>query len=90
MYIDKLKKFFRLVYLKLWESIWFILDWGGINPRIIVSKNTILKLLKGKVECNNGKVFLGFTEVGIFDKKYEHCIWQNRGILEFEGSAHFG
>ena len=34
--------------------------------------------------------YFGFVDVGIFDKKYERSIWDNNGIFQFEGSAHFG
>ena len=43
-------------------------------------------LLKTK-KC---RVYFGFVDVGIFDKKYERSIWDNNGIFQFEGSAHFG
>ncbi|MEO2189151.1 hypothetical protein [[Clostridium] innocuum] len=43
-------------------------------------------MLKNK-KC---RVYFGFVDVGIFDKKYERSIWDNNGIFQFEGSAHFG
>ena len=67
--------------------------WEGlVNPIIIISKNTKLKRLSGNVFVKKKKcrVYFGFVDVGIFDKKYERSIWDNNGIFQFEGSAHFG
>lgn len=42
------------------------------------------------VKNKKWRVYFGFVDVGIFDKKYERSIWDNNGIFQFEDSAHFG
>jgi acetyltransferase-like isoleucine patch superfamily enzyme len=50
--------------------------------------------LKGKVVIANdtpvGGIKIGFGNVGIIDKKYDRCIWENCGIVEFKGKASIG
>lgn len=64
---------------------------GVVHPRIIVSKNTIIKSY-GEVVFNeaNSRVWLGFGEIGFVDNKRERTIWDISGRVEFVGNATFG
>lgn len=91
--MDKIKKLLSIGFIKTMILNFTYFGWGGItHPYIIVSRNTILKKVSGKVFIanKNSRVYFGFTEVGIFDKKYERSIWCNSGIIEFYGNTHFG
>lgn len=88
-----IKKIFRVSIVKTIRFNKFYFGWRGvINPRIFISKNTHIEKLEGNIVLNSqkGRIFIGFTEAGIFDKKYERSIWYNTGQIVFKGDAHFG
>ena len=59
---------------------------------VLVARNYALTELRGKVRVANprpGCVRLGYSSVGIFDKRYDRGIWQCSGEVDFEGDAAF-
>lgn len=63
---------------------------GGVKPKILISRNVILKTLKGEVSIENptlGGVKIGFGSVGIIDEKRDKTIWENSGNVCFQGHA---
>ena len=66
----------------------------AIRLPIIVSYNTRLKSIKGKVRFENrirfAQVFIGFGNVGIFDQRRRRTILEIEGQLIFRGKAFIG
>lgn len=92
--ITKLKTLFKVSFLK---TIRVNLKYFGVKyvfkPIILVSKNTKIYRLKGKVLAENksfGAIRVGFGFVGIVDRKYRRTIWDNDGTLEFKGTSFMG
>jgi len=83
-----------LMQLSIIKSAIFNIKYFGIKsmlkPKVLISKNTILKCLKGNVVVKNDKLFcikIGFGDVRIFDNKYQRTLIDNRGKIIFEGTA---
>lgn len=70
---------------------WKYFKWGGvIKPKVLCSRNVVLKNLGGKVSIENpilGGVKIGFGSVGIIDEKKEKTIWENNGEVNFQAHA---
>lgn len=68
--------------------------WGGaIHPYIIVSKNVIIRDLKGSVVIKNpsiGCIKLGFSNVAIKESKDISFVWENSGQITFNRDAIIG
>lgn len=65
---------------------------GGVRLPVLVSRNYVLAELRGTVRVANprpGCVRLGYSSVGIFDKRYDRGIWQSSGEVVFDGDAAF-
>lgn len=62
---------------------------GVLKPRIIASRNCMLKQVKGKVTIDESRVWLGFESIGFNDPRNDRLIWDIRGRLVFKGSASF-
>lgn len=66
----------------------------AIKLPIFVSKYTLFKKLGGKITINGpiktGMIKIGFTYVGITDKKYSRTILEIYGNIEFENKAFIG
>lgn len=63
---------------------------GLVKPKVLCSRNVILKRLDGNVmvdEPKLGGVKIGFGNVGIIDGKKEKAIWENCGIVCFQTHA---
>lgn len=67
--------------------------WGAIHPYIIVSKNVIIRDLKGSVVIKNpsiGCIKLGFSNVAIKESKDISFVWENSGQITFNRDAIIG
>ena len=62
---------------------------GVLHPKVIVSRNVVIKS-KGQVMINeNCHIWLGFGDIGFIDEKNERLVWDNNGIITFQGNAYF-
>lgn len=86
----KLNKLFKISLVHTVGLNMNYFGWSGVlHPRFIVSRNVIIKS-KGKVIIDDKRhVWLGFGEIGFVDKKEEHLIWDNTGVITFKGNAYF-
>jgi len=61
------------------------------HPKILCSKNVVIKEMKGKIIFNslheNTRLKLGFNSIGCFDEKRESTVFQNRGEIIIMGTA---
>ena len=61
---------------------------------VLVARNMRIRSLKGKVDLlgtiKPGIIRLGFGDMGHFDARDVRGIWDNRGIVSFEGAAYLG
>lgn len=68
--------------------------WGGvIHPVIIASRNLKINKLSGSVIARNlpvGSIEIGLGYVGIIDNKYTRAVWENAGVITFNGKTTFG
>ena len=65
----------------------------GFKLPVLVSRNFVLLRMGGGCiidEFNTGSVRLGFSGVGIFDKRYDRGIWECDGKVRFRGKASLG
>lgn len=66
----------------------------AIKFPVYVASNIHLMKTGGKVRIGSkivpGMIQIGFSEVGIFDKKRSRGIWQVSGLIVFEGTAILG
>lgn len=58
---------------------------GIVNCYIIAAKNLKILRLKGSIKFEHepqfGMIQIGFSNTGVFDKKYERSIWDNAGLI---------
>lgn len=91
--MGKIQKFFETSVLK---TIHFNLHYFGLKGMrfpVLVSRNYSLTSLNGTVSLNKPKtgcIRLGYSSVGIFDRRFDRGIWQCSGEVAFEGEASFG
>ena len=91
--MGKIQKFFETSVL---QTIHFNLHYFGLKGMrfpVLVSRNYSLTSLNGTVSLNKlktGCIRLGYTSVGIFDRRFDRGIWQCSGEVAFEGEASFG
>lgn len=91
--MGKIQKFFETSVLK---TIHFNLHYFGLKGMrfpVLVSRNYSLTSLNGTVSLNKlktGCIRLGYSSVGIFDRRFDRGIWQCSGEVAFEGEASFG
>lgn len=85
------------VILSLPKSIYFNLKYfpilTALKLPILISYRTKLASMKGRVvlgKIKTGIVKFGFGYVGIFDKNNSRSIWENSGIVHFNGKASIG
>lgn len=66
---------------------------GMLNPRIICSRNVVLRVMKGKIVVNDaaaGRIKIGFGIVGVFNEHKQSTVIENRGTIIFNGLATIG
>ncbi len=87
----------RYLETSIIKTLVFNVHYFGIKtifePYVLVSRNVRFQKLKGTVRIDNpklGSVKLGFGYVGIVDKRYIRTLWENTGVILFEGSANLG
>lgn len=91
--MGKIQKFFETSVLK---TIHFNLHYFGLKGMhfpVLVSRNYSLTSLNGTVSLSKlktGCIRLGYSSVGIFDRRFDRGIWQCSGEVAFEGEASFG
>lgn len=65
----------------------------AVKLPFFITIRTCLLETKGKVTIEGpvypGMIRIGFSEVGVFDKRYNRAIWEVRGNVHFEGNALF-
>ena len=90
-------KFQTLMQASILKTLYFNIKYEGIKgilkPKFLISKNTVLRCLKGKIVSNTNELFsikIGFGDVRIFDNKYERTLIDNRGIIKFSEKAFIG
>lgn len=95
--IRKIKKLKKLREISILNTLKFNFHYFNLKTAIklpvIVSKNVYLHTLEGSVnlrQIRTGIIELGFGDVGIFDKKYDKGIWENKGEIIFNGKANIG
>lgn len=96
-----MKKYLKLIFYLLkenYKTIYFNFKYFSFNTAIvfpvILSRNTCLKELKGKVIIEEppryGMIKIGFGDIGIFDKQKSRTILQIFGTLKFKSNAQIG
>jgi len=83
----------ELSVIKTLRFNWRYFKWSGLKLPVFVSKNFLLKDIRGNVEVSEyktGLIKLGFGNIGIFDKRYDRGIWENFGSVIFEGRSDIG
>jgi acetyltransferase-like isoleucine patch superfamily enzyme len=92
-------KFFKIIglfltYINL-KTIYFNFHYLSIREAlhlpVFLSRNTKLRCMKGKVKITSpvkpGMIQIGAEEIGIYDKRHNRPIWENRGTVLFHGKA---
>lgn len=80
------------------KSIYFNFNYFPLNKAIWlpirINRRCSLINLKGSLvidaEISPGMIQIGYGEVGIFDKRKEHSIWNVRGRIVFKGNCFLG
>ena len=77
--------YFTFHYLKFTQAIYF---------PVFIFRNTKLARMNGNIvvdkEIKWGKIRIGQYGVGTLDIKYDRTIWQNNGLVIFQGKAYIG
>lgn len=66
---------------------------GLVKLPVFVSRDVKLSVLKGEVKCSitkRGGIQLGYSDLGIVDEKYQRGIWENSGVVVFDGIVKLG
>lgn len=90
-----MKNFLKISFLKtiIFNFTYFKFNQALKFP-ILISSNFRLKSLSGKVnipkDSSFGLIKLGFGDVSIFDRKSSKGIWENNGIINFNGRTNIG
>lgn len=77
----------KLLEISMLKTVYFNLHYFGIKGMrlpVIVSKNVMLKNLRGGVKIESyktGNIRIGFERTGICDPKYQRSIWYVDGIV---------
>lgn len=95
--MNVLAKFTEFVF-DLPKTVIFNLKYFGVKGLfklpVLVSRKVKFVNTGGKVKLEGnlgfGIIRLGFSDVGIFDKRYDRTIWDVRGNVVFKGSARIG
>lgn len=92
-----MKKVEMLRKTNLIKTLLFNFKYFGIRGillcPVLIARNVKLECLEGKVQCNDpkrGGIKLGYSDLGIIDSRYQKAIWENKGIVIFEGRANLG
>lgn len=86
----------KLKELSIIKTLRYNLHYFGVRGfrfPVLVSRNFVLLRLGGRCLVDDfrpGSVRLGFSGVGIFDKRYDRGIWECDGEVEFKGKASLG
>jgi len=84
----------RLDYNTFYFNFTYFKFQDAIKLPVLVSKNTILKAIKGSVIIDGplyyGRVIIGGGHVGIFDKRRSKTMWEVSGTVNFKGKAYIG
>jgi acetyltransferase-like isoleucine patch superfamily enzyme len=74
--------FFNFHYLPFKEAIYL---------PFFLSRNTKLRRVGGSVilcgPLKPGMIRMGTSEIGLYDKKHNRTVWENSGVVTFQGSA---
>ena len=90
------KVIFRCFFLYLnWKTLYFNVVYlpfrEAIRLPVFLSRNTKLKCLKGSIKIYGirrpGMIRIGAEEIGIYDSKHNRPVWENSGLVVFEGHA---
>lgn len=58
---------------------------------VLVRYNTVIQSITGGVNlCKHNRLSLGFSDVSVFDAKYERAILDIKGVINIKGNASFG
>lgn len=79
-------------------TLLFNLKYLGLGSLFIlpirISRKTKIVNLKGRIQIkgklSGGMIKIGYSDVGIVDRRYERTIWDVRGTVVFCGSAQIG
>ena len=88
--------FGKLAEISIIKTLRFNLHYFGIHGfklPVLVSRNFVLLRMGGDCSIDNfksGAIRLGFSGVGIFDKRYDRGIWECNGKVQFRGKASLG
>ncbi|MBW1617932.1 acyltransferase [Empedobacter falsenii] len=90
-----MKNIFKISFIKtiIFNFTYFKFNQALKFP-VLISSNFRLKFLSGKVnipkDSSFGLIKLGFGDVSIFDRKSSKGIWENNGIINFNGRTNIG
>lgn len=90
-----MKNIFKISFIKtiIFNFTYFKFNQALKFP-VLISSNFRLKSLSGKVnipkDSSFGLIKLGFGDVSIFDRKSSKGIWENNGIINFNGRTNIG
>lgn len=90
--------FLKILYRLNYNTLFFNFNYFRFNQAIrfpvFVSRNVNLRKTSGEIlfeaPVKTGMIYLGFGDVGIFDKKRSRTIWQVSGKVVFQGNANIG
>ena len=95
----KIKSIIKLLWSVHWfKTLYFNLHYlplrSAIKIPILIFRNTKLSQINGEIRINCdlkiGLIKIGPYNVGTLDMKYNRTIWQNNGIVIFNGAANIG
>lgn len=95
----KLKNILRILWYLNLKTIVFNFKYFKIGDAflfpVFISRRTCLRKMNGSIEIFNdkietGMIRIGYGNVGIFDKKRSHSIWEVSGKVIFKGETNIG
>lgn len=92
---NNIKTFFKIGFINTFRmNLKYFGLKGVFKQYILCAKHLKIVDLRGqiKAECalKRGLITIGFTDVNVFDKKYERAMWQNSGVISVKGAVRLG
>ncbi len=91
-FVAKIKVFFTYLNCKTIVFNFHYLPFKeAVRLPIFLSRSTKLRRMKGSVgisgPVSTGMIRIGTSEIGIYDKRHNRAVWENSGLVAFEGKA---
>jgi len=92
---SNIKTFFKIGFINTFRmNLKYFGLKGVFKQYILCARHLKIVTLKGqiKVDCRlrRGLIAIGFTDVNVFDKRFERAMWQNSGVITVKGSVRLG